>query len=186
MAPLIEVPPPNSLRGAASIALARLRRWLILDQRPVGDDDVQKRPGPLNHGHRNRPRTQRPDGVEHLRIAERRRVALLLQFEAAHADAARRVDREHERDRNRARARLGFGGVWFCATTGPGAPRRARAQTARLPVVAPNDVQVRPCPRAIAYQLTLSIAESAARRCRSRSRRDRTVAGQASADCRSD
>ena len=37
---------------------------------------------------------------EHLRIAERRRIALLLQLEAAIADAAGGIDREHKRDRN--------------------------------------------------------------------------------------
>ena len=80
-------------RRAAAEQLARRRvdrcgegfgARLVLDQRPIGDHDVQQRSGPLKHGDGDRLRGQRADRVQHLRIAERRRIALLLQFEAAH------------------------------------------------------------------------------------------------------
>ena len=36
--------------------------------------------------------------ADHARVAERRHIALLLQFEAHLIDAAGRIDREHERE----------------------------------------------------------------------------------------
>jgi len=58
--------------------------------------DLQARPGPLVHGDRDRLRYAGANGAEHARIAERRRIALLLQLEAAHVHAAGCVDRENE------------------------------------------------------------------------------------------
>ena len=92
-------------RGAAAEQLARraLDRGgerfcggLVLDHHPRHHMDLQARAGPLQHGDGDRLRHAGADGVEHARIAERLGVALLLQIEAAHVDAAGGIDREHE------------------------------------------------------------------------------------------
>jgi hypothetical protein len=69
MAPEIEVPPPRHRAG------------------------LQRRSGPLQHGHGDRLHRPGTDRGEHARMAERGRITLLLQFEPVVADAAGSVDR---------------------------------------------------------------------------------------------
>ena len=49
-----------------------------------------------HHGDCNRLRGTRLDRTQHARVAERRRITLLLQLEAPLVDAARGVDRQHQ------------------------------------------------------------------------------------------
>ena len=94
-------------RGAAAEQLSprifdrigkRVHTSRVRDKRPIDGLHMQFRTGPLHHGDRDRLRAQRADRVQHLPIAKRRGVALLLQFEAIVADAAGSVHREHERE----------------------------------------------------------------------------------------
>src|SRR5262249_27381421 len=84
-------------RGAAAEQLAgrilygrgqRLGGGLVLYHHPGHHMDLQARPSPLVHGDRDRLRYAGANGAEHARIAERRRIALLLQLEAAHVGGA--------------------------------------------------------------------------------------------------
>ena len=98
MAPLIDVPPLNSCRGAFSIEVGKgIRRGFVLDEGPRDHMDLQSVPGPLRHGDGNRLRRTGADGAHDLRVAECRHIALLLKFEARLVDAAGGVDGEHER-----------------------------------------------------------------------------------------
>src|SRR5712671_1543114 len=94
-------------RGAAAEQLARrgfnrdregFRRRFVPDQHPGDDLDLQPRAGPLEHRHRNRLGQAGADRLQHPRIAEGGDVALLLQLEAMLVDAARGIDREHQRE----------------------------------------------------------------------------------------
>src|SRR5215470_12285762 len=90
MAPLIEVPPPNSLRGVFSIAEASASAEASSLTTIQGTTWTCRR-GPVHWCMVTAIAWEMP-----ARIAERRRIALLLEIEAAHAHAARRIDGEHE------------------------------------------------------------------------------------------
>src|SRR5215470_14750870 len=87
MAPLMEVPPPKSWRGARSMAPANAA---ALSSSPT-------RPHPLQHGHGDRPVRSGADGLQHACMPECSNIAALLQLEADLIDATRCIDREHER-----------------------------------------------------------------------------------------
>ena len=84
-----------------------LRRAGVLDQRPGHHLHLHGRAGPLHHGDRDRAGRAAADGVEHLLAAERIRIAAPLQFEARLVDAARGIDRQHQKNVGR-RQRLGL------------------------------------------------------------------------------
>ena len=57
---------------------------------------MERRPGPLQHGDRNRLVGAGADGLQHVRMPEGCDIAALLQVEADRIDAAGGIDRENE------------------------------------------------------------------------------------------
>ena len=93
----MEVPPPNSWRGAFSIASANASMDASsADQRPRHHLHLHGGAGPLRHGDGNRSRRAGADGLQQARIAEGSDVATLLEHEALLADAARGIDGQHQ------------------------------------------------------------------------------------------
>src|SRR6266516_7489325 len=97
MAPLIEVPPPNSWRGVRSIAAANAAAVSSSPTRVNPHHlNLQRRPRPLHHGYTDRPVRSGANGLQHARVAKCSDIAALLQLEADLIDAARCIDRKHE------------------------------------------------------------------------------------------
>src|SRR6266516_7365101 len=81
MAPLIEVPPPNSWRGVRSIAAANAAAVSSSPTRVHPHHlNLQRRPGPLHHGHADRPVRSGANGLQHARVAKCSDIAALLQL----------------------------------------------------------------------------------------------------------
>ena len=120
MAPLIEVPPPNNCRGAASMASAKaLAEAASLIS--VHGTTCTCMAGPVHCTMVTAIEPVAPPRIASSTcwLAERIRIAPALQFEARLVDAARGVDRQHQQD-------VGFRQRWVVAPS----PARSAASSA--------------------------------------------------------
>ena len=96
MPPLIEVRSANE-RGSSSNWSPNLRAGCgAVDLGPVDDELLRADARPFDETDRDLLVRPRLDGIEHLRIGDRRRIAFALQQELGMVDAARHVRGEHQ------------------------------------------------------------------------------------------